>query len=96
MKSKLLSAALTGFVLASTAGAADSVTPDKKSTPMGECHGVNSCKGTGQCGGQNHSCAGLNECKGKGWISMTEKECSSKKGKWKKSAGMMHSTTPKK
>ena len=94
MNSKLLFAALTGLVMASPAGASEPVKTTEP-TIMGECHGINACKGQGQCGTQKHSCAGQNSCKGQGWISMTEKNCKSKKGQWKKSAGMMHGATQK-
>jgi hypothetical protein len=90
MKSKLMFAAITGLVVASSAGAAEKAKSTEPTTTMGECHGVNECKGTGQCATQTHSCAGANACKGQGWISMTEKDCTTKKGKWKKTAGMMH------
>lgn len=46
-----------------------------------ECHGVNACKGQGECGGKGHACGGKNACKGQGWISMTKEECDSKGGK---------------
>jgi hypothetical protein len=49
----------------------------------GECHGVNSCKGKGECGGKGHSCAGKNSCKGKGWIKATKAGCDEKKGTFK-------------
>ncbi len=45
----------------------------------GECHGVNSCKGKGECGGKGHSCAGKNSCKGKGWVKMNKEDCAKKK-----------------
>ncbi|WP_413289948.1 hypothetical protein [Bdellovibrio sp. HCB337] len=54
-----------------------------KGAAMGECTGVNSCKGKGECGGATHSCSGQNACKGKGWVKMTEKDCLAKKGTWK-------------
>lgn len=49
----------------------------------GECHGINSCKGQGACGGKDHSCAGQNACKGQGWLKMTEEECNAQKGTFK-------------
>jgi hypothetical protein len=49
----------------------------------GECHGVNACKGKGECGGKGHECAGSNECKGKGWLKLTKEDCASKKGVFK-------------
>ncbi|HEX4924643.1 MAG TPA: hypothetical protein VFV50_11175 [Bdellovibrionales bacterium] len=50
----------------------------------GECHGINACKGKGECGSPTYSCAGNNACKGKGWISMTEADCLKKKGTFKR------------
>jgi hypothetical protein len=49
-----------------------------------KCMGINSCKGTGECGAPDgsHSCHGKNECKGKGWIKVkSEEECKEKGGK---------------
>lgn len=54
-----------------------------KGEPKGECHGINSCKGQGACGGKGTSCAGTNECKGKGWLETTKAECDAKKGTFK-------------
>lgn len=48
----------------------------------GECSGVNSCKGQGECGGVGHSCAGKNACKGKGWLALTKADCDAKGGKF--------------
>ena len=45
-----------------------------------ECHGGNSCKGKGECGGPNHSCAGLNTCKGQGYVVTESKEACLKLG----------------
>ncbi|MEY4615929.1 MAG: hypothetical protein RJB66_889 [Pseudomonadota bacterium] len=92
LKTTLISAALTGLVLASTA-AANEATSTPTKTAMGECHGINECKGKGHCGNKDHSCGGQNACKGQGWITMSEKDCVTKKGTWKKSSGMMHGTT---
>ena len=51
----------------------------------GQCHGVNTCKGTTECGVDGaHGCHYQNACKGKGWLSMTEKACKEKKGTFKK------------
>jgi hypothetical protein len=86
-------AAITGLAISANAKITrkpDAAAAKPAATTMGECHNMNECKGTGECGGQGHGCAGMNECKGKGWVSLTEKDCKSKKGQWKKSAGMMH------
>ncbi len=79
-KKLLIGLALTGMVLG-TSYAQSNVPQDVK--PLGECHGINACKGTGACGGKGHSCAGKNACKGKGWIKLTEKECLEKDGTFK-------------
>ncbi len=86
-KMLILGAAAAGILAASNATAA----PGDKPADMGECHGVNSCKGKGQCGGgagtageAAHACSGSNECKGKGWLRMSKKTCVAKKGKWEK------------
>ncbi|RYZ72109.1 MAG: hypothetical protein EOP09_03695 [Proteobacteria bacterium] len=87
-KMLILGAAAAGIMAASQASAA----PGEKAADMGECHGINSCKGKGQCGSSQatvggdskHECGGRNECKGKGWVRMSKKVCDTKKGKWQK------------
>ncbi|TGK01249.1 hypothetical protein EHQ53_08940 [Leptospira langatensis] len=78
-KSMIIGAALTGLL--STGAVAEQKAA--KEEAKGECHGINSCKGTGDCGGKGHSCAGKNSCKGQGWMSLTKKDCEAKKGKFK-------------
>ena len=78
-KQLFLSAAATGLMLGISA-CATAKNHDMQNKTPGKCHGVNSCKGTGACGGKNHSCAGYNTCKGKGWLKMTKKECKKKGG----------------
>ncbi|MBT3236148.1 MAG: hypothetical protein HN353_09380 [Bdellovibrionales bacterium] len=84
---RLLGVALTGLVLA--AGCAAGTTGSNSNSAasaqavMGECHGVNACKGAGACGGKGHSCAGKNSCKGKGWLKLSKAECSEKGGTFK-------------
>lgn len=46
-----------------------------------KCSGINSCKGTGACGGASNSCAGQNSCKGKGWVKASKADCDAKGGK---------------
>lgn len=91
-----LAAALAGLVISSSSFATEQTPPtkaakavaDKKASEKGECHGINSCKGKGECGGPGWDCAGNNTCKGKGWISMTSADCKKKGGKFKaESAG---------
>lgn len=76
----LVSAALAGLALASMAGAKDIPKAEKQA---GECHGINGCKGQGECGGKDHACGGKNGCKGHGWKKMTKAECKKAKGKFK-------------
>lgn len=98
MKSKLVLAAMTGLVMATTSHAAEKSKPKPASTPMGECYGMNECKGKGECGGQGHACAGSNTCKGQGWVTLNEKDCTSKKGTWKAAGSGMadvQNETPK-
>lgn len=45
-----------------------------------ECHGVNACKGMGDCGGKDHGCAGKNACKGQGYVSLPSEEVCKKVG----------------
>lgn len=83
-KNILLIAALTG--LAMTANGKETSTPSPKKSAKeveGECHEMNSCRGTSACHSEKNSCAGANACKGKGWLKTTEKACKEKKGKFK-------------
>ena len=86
-KNLLLAAALSGLALASMANEATSkpASSVKESNAVsGQCHGINSCKGTSACHSEMNSCAGTNACKGKGWLKTSEKECKQKKGTFKK------------
>lgn len=84
-----VAASLIGLTLASSSIAALGATKDKakdkkaSADEKGECHGVNSCKGKGECGGPKWDCAGNNECKGQGWITKTSAECKKLGGKFK-------------
>lgn len=84
-KSLLLGAAIGGFAMAMGCGGpddgADQVAPEIEEV-VGECHGINSCKGQGHCGAETHSCAGQNSCKGEGWLRMTEDECENEGGEF--------------
>jgi uncharacterized membrane protein len=79
-KSVLATAALAGLLMGV---GCSSTSTETASSPMGECHGINSCKGTGACGGEGHSCAGQNKCKGQGWLKMSKTDCEGKKGTFK-------------
>lgn len=87
-KKLLVTAALAGLALT---GCASTDQQAKAETVM--CHGVNACKGHGQCGGKvdacsgkngceaKISCAGKNSCKGKGLVKLSKSECKEKGGK---------------
>jgi hypothetical protein len=76
----LVGAALAGLAFAGATGAKET----KKASQYGECHGINGCKGQGDCGNKSHGCGGQNACKGKGWKKMTKAQCSAQKGQFKK------------
>lgn len=86
-KNLLLAAAFSGLAFAATASeTAKTAAPAKAVAAVeGQCHGINSCKGTSACHTEKNSCAGSNACKGQGWLKMTDKECKDKKGTFKKS-----------
>lgn len=93
-KKLLLGSALAAFVAAgcssmggmgmkkSEGGSSKMMSPTGTMVAMGECSGINSCKGQGECGGAGHSCKGKNDCKGKGWISASQDDCKGKGGTW--------------
>jgi uncharacterized membrane protein len=76
-KSALLASAAAGLLVA----AATFVAPTAALAEDVECHGVNTCKGTGACGGKGHSCAGQNTCKGQGWVKLDKDACLKQGGK---------------
>jgi hypothetical protein len=84
-KSLMMTAALGGLMLAATitTASAEEGTAAAGAGKTGECHGVNSCKGTGACHGAGNTCAGKNACKGQGWIKATKTDCEAKGGKFK-------------
>ncbi|PIQ24037.1 hypothetical protein COW36_05830 [bacterium (Candidatus Blackallbacteria) CG17_big_fil_post_rev_8_21_14_2_50_48_46] len=79
MKAKhlLLTAALAGVTLAGTGCATQGAQAE-----TGQCHGVNACKGQGDCSGKGHNCGGHNSCKGQGWLKTNAKECQAKGGQF--------------
>jgi len=82
-KTIIFSAAIAGLIASSAVYADQGSSAGKTSTVAeGECHGVNACKGKGECGGIGHSCAGKNSCKGKGWVKLSKKECTKQGGKF--------------
>jgi len=85
-KRKLMTgAAVAGLALAISACSSTNKasTASAGSDVTGECHGINSCKGTGECGGKGHSCAGKNSCKGAGWLKLSKRQCDAKGGTFK-------------
>lgn len=77
---------LVGVALTALAVAASSCTSAPKAVgdaAEGECHGINACKGKGDCGGPGYSCAGNNSCQGKGWVKLSKADCTAKNGKFK-------------
>ena len=83
----LMTAALGGLMLAATIQTASAeekaAEAGKGDTKMGQCHGVNACKGKGACHGEGVSCAGNNACKGKGWIKASKADCEKQGGTYK-------------
>ena len=78
----LVSAAITGLLAASGYGGLD-VAQASGDHAMGQCHGVNACKGHGDCQGKGHECSGKNSCEGKGWVKLSQETCEKlKDGKW--------------
>ena len=81
-KSLLASAALSGLIVAAGCASMDGLMGGPQFV-MGECHGINACKGNGACEGVGHTCEGKNDCEGKGWLKMTKGTCEKiKDGKW--------------
>ena len=72
----IIGTAIAGLMQMGAAGL--SAAPASANTLI-ECNGVNSCKGTGACGGKTHSCAGKNSCKGHGFLKMTQADCDAAK-----------------
>lgn len=73
----LLAAALTGLAMTTLTGC-----PMPEAKAAGQCHGVNTCKGSGACGGKNHDCAGKNACKGQGWLKIDKETCQAQGGNY--------------
>lgn len=88
----LIGAALAGLTMSLSACSEPAAQANE-----GQCHGVNSCKGQGECSGKGHECGGQNECKGQGWNKSTEAACAEQKGEFKPDAAGTdheHSETP--
>lgn len=77
--SLFMGAALAGLALVGSLSAKKA----EEKAKDGECHGINGCKGQGDCGNKDHSCGGQNACKGQGWKKMSKEQCKKKKGTFK-------------
>ncbi len=64
------------------AGCVTTSPPKGSPSEIGMCHGANTCRGQGACGGKGSSCAGRNACKGQGWVKLTRSECDASKGRF--------------
>lgn len=81
-KSLLVGAALTSLLAVGAFGST-AVAHAESMGEAGQCHGVNACKGKGDCQGMGHECEGKNACKGKGWVKMSKVDCEkTPKGHW--------------
>ena len=70
----LLAASVAGLIAAGLSApvrANETASGDGKSP----CYGINKCKGTGACGGADHSCAGANACKAQGYLLLEKETC---------------------
>ena len=82
-KTLLVGAALTSLLTAGVFGST-AIAHAEGMPEIGQCHGVNACKGKGDCQGIGHECEGKNACKGKGWVKLSKEECEKNpKGQWK-------------
>ena len=80
-KSLLVGAALTSLLAAGALGSP--AIAHAGDNAAGQCHGVNACKGKGDCQGMGHECEGKNACKGKGWVKLSKEDCEKNpKGHW--------------
>ncbi len=82
-KVKVGLAATAALLLASCASDGNnSMAKGKMMDKVGQCHGVNSCKGKTTCATTSNACQGKNSCKGKGWVKSSKSDCNSKGGKF--------------
>ncbi len=75
IKGALIASAVAGMFASAMPAVAHAKDGDKV-----KCSGINSCNGKSECKTATSGCSGQNSCKGKGWITVTAKECKSKKG----------------
>ena len=82
-KKLLFGAAMSGMLLVAGCNAekkSETPAPKMDEKVVGQCNGINSCKGQGSCHSKANSCAGKNSCKGEGWMNMSEEECQEHSG----------------
>ncbi len=82
-KNTKITLATAAALLVGCSSNADTVSADQSALDMGQCLGVNSCKGSGSCASPANNCASQNSCKGKGWLALNKQECSDRKGKFR-------------
>ena len=74
-----IAAAAALFAISSLASAAPAPTGSKGpavgANDMVHCYGVNSCKGSADCGTTEHDCKGMNSCKGQGFKALKAGDC---------------------
>lgn len=80
-KNGLTLAATAALFIGGCASNSNSAVTAPKSD-MGQCSGVNSCKGAGSCATANNGCAGQNSCKGKGWLPLAKSDCEARGGQF--------------
>ena len=73
----VVAAAVAGLLTAVGAVAASATDEAGAGAAGGKapCYGINKCKGTGACGGKDHSCAGMNACQGQGYLQLEKDTC---------------------
>jgi uncharacterized membrane protein len=74
----LLAAALAGALSIPTALGAQDQKPVSDESGLKPCWGINTCKGTGDCGAEGcrqSGCHGSNACKGQGFLRLEPETC---------------------
>ncbi len=75
-------ATTAALLIAGCAGDKEMSNKSMSDNSMGQCHGVNSCKGSSACATAESTCKGNNSCKGKGWVAASKANCDAKGGKF--------------
>ncbi len=79
---KQLTLAATAALLISGCASDSDTSVAVSTTDMGQCHGVNACKGSGSCATADNPCATQNTCKGKGWLPLSAADCHTREGRF--------------